>query len=697
MMMTMAQRRCCVSVLTALALLLVAVVAQCQGDPFLTARQAERFLSRQRRAYNVFEEAKQGNLERECVEEFCNKEEAREVFENDPETNYFYPKYLDCLSEHHITEDDPHDNWRASSVSSVLRTCVTALPNQCIPSPCSRASSLTCIDQQGDYACICHVGWTGKNCTQDINECDKNNGRCGHECMNLPGTRRCRCRRGYLLQSDHMSCQDEDECSLGQGICGQATCVNTEGSFHCSCLRGYVFNEMNQTCDDVNECLDNSGCAQLCVNTEGSYACRCDGRSGFQLGNDLHQCKPIIQLFNERVQKNAEWMCTNPHFITKPTFLLRFKLRQIKREVMEFGLRTFDAEGLVLYVERGRSRDPNERMVLALRNGSLEVQLQMSESMIVTTGGKPINDGAWHTVSVERPTGKIIVKLSGEEVININTHSADVGSVSSDILISIAGLPTDEHTLMKPLNVHLDACMRDWSWLDQDTSWIKEETSSDNMRQCFSSVERGAYFPGTGMAYFNRSFLSPEDGDSWELTVELSIRPAGDTGIIFALASHQNDEVPLSVSLEHTARNEYVQPTQYVQVALGDVVAARLEVAELTSMQSPTWQSVAVRVSATALTLSVDGAEVTGTEELLLPRLAALQEQLSRPVAKFFGGLPDSVPLRVTPVTAFFQGCMRDVRLNGLRVELDTADSLSPGVTSHSCPLFHSEMPIYSN
>lgn len=34
----------------------------------------------------MFEETKKGHLERECVEERCSKEEAREVFENDPET-----------------------------------------------------------------------------------------------------------------------------------------------------------------------------------------------------------------------------------------------------------------------------------------------------------------------------------------------------------------------------------------------------------------------------------------------------------------------------------------------------------------------------------------------------------------------------------------------------------------------------------
>lgn len=52
----------------------------------LSPHEANQFLSRHRRANQVFEETKQGHLERECVEEKCTKEEAREVFENDPET-----------------------------------------------------------------------------------------------------------------------------------------------------------------------------------------------------------------------------------------------------------------------------------------------------------------------------------------------------------------------------------------------------------------------------------------------------------------------------------------------------------------------------------------------------------------------------------------------------------------------------------
>lgn len=54
---------------------------------YKSREEASQFLrQRHRRAYQIFEETKQGHLERECVEELCNREEAREVFENDPET-----------------------------------------------------------------------------------------------------------------------------------------------------------------------------------------------------------------------------------------------------------------------------------------------------------------------------------------------------------------------------------------------------------------------------------------------------------------------------------------------------------------------------------------------------------------------------------------------------------------------------------
>lgn len=54
--------------------------------PVMSQSAASQFLVRHRRANSLLEETKKGNLERECIEELCNKEEAREIFENQPET-----------------------------------------------------------------------------------------------------------------------------------------------------------------------------------------------------------------------------------------------------------------------------------------------------------------------------------------------------------------------------------------------------------------------------------------------------------------------------------------------------------------------------------------------------------------------------------------------------------------------------------
>ncbi|XP_023672087.1 transmembrane gamma-carboxyglutamic acid protein 4 isoform X2 [Paramormyrops kingsleyae] len=47
-----------------------------------------------------------GNLERECFEEICNYEEAREVFENYPDTDVFWKGYIEGHKESHPSRID---------------------------------------------------------------------------------------------------------------------------------------------------------------------------------------------------------------------------------------------------------------------------------------------------------------------------------------------------------------------------------------------------------------------------------------------------------------------------------------------------------------------------------------------------------------------------------------------------------------
>ncbi|KAL6461747.1 hypothetical protein MHYP_G00298920 [Metynnis hypsauchen] len=64
-------------------------------DVFIDGKRASQVI-RVRRANTPFEELKKGNLERECVEEICSHEEAREVFEQTDKTTLFWEKYLAC-------------------------------------------------------------------------------------------------------------------------------------------------------------------------------------------------------------------------------------------------------------------------------------------------------------------------------------------------------------------------------------------------------------------------------------------------------------------------------------------------------------------------------------------------------------------------------------------------------------------------
>ncbi|KAK9402029.1 transmembrane gamma-carboxyglutamic acid protein 1 [Crotalus adamanteus] len=64
---------------------------------FLTEAKANSVLKRYPRANGLLEELKKGNIERECYEERCDKEEAREAFENDEKTAEFWKDYTSGL------------------------------------------------------------------------------------------------------------------------------------------------------------------------------------------------------------------------------------------------------------------------------------------------------------------------------------------------------------------------------------------------------------------------------------------------------------------------------------------------------------------------------------------------------------------------------------------------------------------------
>ncbi|KYO32788.1 coagulation factor IX [Alligator mississippiensis] len=152
---------------------LLGLFLQAECSVFIDNQQASSVLPRQKRFNSKrLEEVVSGNLERECIEEKCSYEEAREVFENEEKTMEFWKGYLDG--------------------------------DQCNPNPCKNGGS--CQDELNSYVCWCPLGFEGRNCELD-STCATKNGGCKQFCRNdLQHKVVCSCAAGYTLHEDRKTC-----------------------------------------------------------------------------------------------------------------------------------------------------------------------------------------------------------------------------------------------------------------------------------------------------------------------------------------------------------------------------------------------------------------------------------------------------------------------------------------------------------
>lgn len=130
----------------------------------------------------MFEEMKQGNMERECREERCSYEEAREIFEDVKMTDEFWHVYYDG--------------------------------DACLSQPCFNGGE--CKDAIGPYTCFCQQGFKGYNCEIAIPAlCESENGGCDHFCRVKEKSAVCSCAKGYELGDNGKSCHSHDPFKCG--------------------------------------------------------------------------------------------------------------------------------------------------------------------------------------------------------------------------------------------------------------------------------------------------------------------------------------------------------------------------------------------------------------------------------------------------------------------------------------------------
>ncbi|XP_022076340.2 coagulation factor VII [Acanthochromis polyacanthus] len=175
-------------------LLIEVFIPECTGTPggtgevFLDRPEADVFLRRSRRANFLLEELRQGNLERECMEEKCSYEEAKEIFA--------LPQQLENF-------------WRTYTAA-----------DRCLSSPCQNGA--TCTRHLSTYICKCPPGFHGYNCDKvrlTSNGCRYRNGGCEHFCREFPDrSHLCFCAPGYGLDQDNSTCRPQDPVVCGKPL-----------------------------------------------------------------------------------------------------------------------------------------------------------------------------------------------------------------------------------------------------------------------------------------------------------------------------------------------------------------------------------------------------------------------------------------------------------------------------------------------
>uniref|UniRef100_A0A8C1V3N2 Neurogenic locus notch homolog protein 1 n=1 Tax=Cyprinus carpio TaxID=7962 RepID=A0A8C1V3N2_CYPCA len=154
------------------------------------------------------------------------------------------------------------NGWTGDDCSENIDDCASAA--------CSQGA--TCHDRVASFFCECPHGRTGLLCHLD-DACISNPCQKGSNCDTNPvsGKAICTCPPGYTGSACN---QDIDECSLGANPCEHGgRCLNTKGSFQCKCLQGYE----GPRCEmDVNECKSNP-CQNdaTCLDQIGGFHCIC--------------------------------------------------------------------------------------------------------------------------------------------------------------------------------------------------------------------------------------------------------------------------------------------------------------------------------------------------------------------------------------------------------------------------------------
>lgn len=110
--------------------------------------------------------------------------------------------------------------------------------NECDLASPGCENNAMCVDGIGMFTCICDPGFTGELCESDIDECASSPCANGGSCIDLVANFSCECPAGFTGPT----CEEQVDFCVGETCYNGGTCRSLETTFECVCPAGWSGN-----------------------------------------------------------------------------------------------------------------------------------------------------------------------------------------------------------------------------------------------------------------------------------------------------------------------------------------------------------------------------------------------------------------------------------------------------------------------
>ncbi|XP_061836569.1 protein crumbs homolog 2a [Nerophis lumbriciformis] len=392
---------------------------------------------------------------------------------------------------------------------------------ECVSHPCQHGA--TCLEGVKQYTCLCWPGYTGTNCEMDIDECAEH--PCEHdgECYERSKLTHweldwelsyasvagyiCHCSSGFAGENCTVNIDecDSEPCQNG------ATCHDQDNSFACTCPVGFsgFLCEVN-----IDECesqpCQNGG---WCEDDTASYICHCPEAKVGHLpwgGNDCsvklygcfhhecqngatcspwfdgvghgHTCLCSPGFYDEQCSTQTTFSFSSPGFI--PVAVPQKKIQMVENGngfgfAIELRFQTTLPDMLIIY--RG---DVDNFILLEIVNGSFQAKAFSDGSEKKMTFPAFVSDGDWRDVHVFENNKGLRLTLKGHGCNKDGCQAQDESpfqTLESLLHVYVGGAP-EEMLQNSRSEKNFIGCMED---LIIDSEAVLPQTFQENQGQYF--------------------------------------------------------------------------------------------------------------------------------------------------------------------------------------------------------------------